>query len=145
MFIPARTDNAVRASVALARAWPDMVKAAELSAREGLPLQFLENILGDLRKGGLVCSRRGLHGGYGLARPPDQIDLAEILTAVGSPLVVSPIPGASLERGRIGALWAELSTAMRDLLVARTLADLVADAAAGDADRRSTPRRSPHD
>jgi Rrf2 family protein len=145
LFIPARTDNAVRASVALARAWPDMVKAAELSAREGLPLQFLENILGDLRKGGLVCSRRGLHGGYGLARPPDQIDLAEILTAVGSPLVVSPIPGASLERGRIGALWAELSTAMRDLLVARTLADLVADAAAGDADRRSTPRRSPHD
>jgi Rrf2 family protein len=145
LFIPARTDNAVRASVALARAWPDMVKAAELSAREGLPLQFLENILGDLRKGGLVCSRRGLHGGYGLARPPDQIDLAEILTAVGSPLVVSPIPGASLERGRIGALWAELSTAMHDLLVARTLADLVADAAAGDADRRSTPRRSPHD
>ena len=72
MFIPARTDNAVRASVALARAWPAMVKASELSAREGLPLQFLENILGDLRKGGLVCSRRGFHGGYGLARPPDR-------------------------------------------------------------------------
>lgn len=135
----------MRASVALARAWPDMVKAADLSTREGLPLQFLENILGDLRKSGLVCSRRGFHGGYGLARPPDQIDLAEILTAVGSPLMVSTIPGASLERGRIGALWAELSTAMRDLLVARSLADLVADAPTGDADRPSTRGRSRHD
>jgi Rrf2 family protein len=145
LFIPARTDNAVRASVALARAWPDLVKAAELSASEGLPLQFLENILGDLRKGGLVCSRRGFHGGYGLARPPDQIDLAEVLTAVGSPLVASTIPGASLENGRIGALWAELSTAMRDLLAARTLSDLVADQQIGDPERVSTRRRSRQD
>ena len=103
------------------------MKAAELSASEGLPLQFLENILGDLRKGGLVCSRRGLHGGYGLARPPAEIDLAEILTAIGSPLVVAAVPGAALERGRIGSVWAELSTAIRDRLETRTLADLVAD------------------
>jgi Rrf2 family protein len=145
LFIPARTDNAVRASAALARAWPDLVKAGELSAREGLPLQFLENILADLRKGGLVCSRRGFHGGYGLARAPDQIALAEILTAVGSPLVVTGMPGAALERGQIGALWAELSTVMRDLLHARTLADLIVDAPPGDVDTASTRVRPRHD
>jgi DNA-binding IscR family transcriptional regulator len=47
------------------------------------------------------------------------------------------MPGTALERGQIGALWAELSTVMRDLLEARTLADLIVDAPPGDVDSAS--------
>ena len=140
MFIPARSDNAVRAAVALARAWPELLKAADLSNGEGLPLQFLENILGDLRKGGLVRTRRGYRGGYRLSRAPDEIHLAEILGAIGSPLMDSTISD-SAPQGPIGELWTDLSRAIRVLLEERTLADLLAAEARHRGAANSTARR----
>jgi Rrf2 family protein len=55
-------------------------------AGQDIPLKFLENILLELRHDGLVASQRGAEGGYWLARPPEEITLAEVIRAVDGPL-----------------------------------------------------------
>ena len=70
MRISAKADYAVRAAVELAAA-PDEkpVKAERIATAQGIPLNFLENILGELRHAGVVRSHRGAEGGFRLARP----------------------------------------------------------------------------
>jgi Rrf2 family protein len=60
--------------------------AKEIASRQQIPLRFLEQILQDLRRGGLVEARRGPHGGYTLAHAPSEISLADVLRAVRGPL-----------------------------------------------------------
>ena len=77
----------MRAAVELADA-PDEkpVKAERIATAQGIPLNFLENILGELRHAGIVRSQRGAEGGFQLARPADQISIADILRSVEGPL-----------------------------------------------------------
>ena len=71
MRISAKADYAVRAAVELAAAPDDRpVKAERIATRQEMPLNFLENILGELRHAGIVRSQRGLDGGFWLARDP---------------------------------------------------------------------------
>lgn len=88
MDISAKTDYAVRALVMLAEAQQDgsRLSADVLAARQQLPRKFLEAILADLRRGGLVTSTRGPHGGYQLARPAAEIPLGAVFRIVGGPL-----------------------------------------------------------
>ena len=97
MDISARTDYAVRALLTLAAAQRDgevssdephtaAVSVDVLVREQGLPRKFLEAILADLRRGGLVTSRRGPGGGYALARPADQIFLGDVFRTVDGPL-----------------------------------------------------------
>jgi Rrf2 family protein len=116
MRIPARTDYAVRSVVALAAADGAYVKAGELAAAEDIPLEYLQNILRDLRRAGLLESQRGYDGGYRLARSATVITVSDVLEAVGSPLT-EPYEG-------IGSVWDELETSTRGLLGATTIADL---------------------
>src|SRR3954452_22571483 len=69
--ISAKADYAVRAALELAAAEEPPVKGERLADAQGIPLKFLENILGDLRQAGLVVSQRGPDGGYKLERPPE--------------------------------------------------------------------------
>src|SRR5205085_8263082 len=62
------------------------VKGERIAQAQEIPLKFLENILGDLKHAGLVRSQRGAEGGYWLARPADEITLAEVIRAVEGPL-----------------------------------------------------------
>ncbi|WNF00445.1 Rrf2 family transcriptional regulator [Streptomyces luomodiensis] len=88
MRISAKADYAVRAALELAAAAEDTsVKAEAIAAAQGIPHKFLEGILGDLRRGGLVASQRGGKGGYRLARPADTISIAEVIRVVDGPLV----------------------------------------------------------
>ncbi|MEU4892957.1 Rrf2 family transcriptional regulator [Streptomyces sp. NPDC044780] len=88
MRISAKADYAVRAALELAAAAEDTsVKAEVIAAAQGIPHKFLEGILGDLRRGGLVASQRGGKGGYRLARPADTISIAEVIRVVDGPLV----------------------------------------------------------
>lgn len=90
--ISARTDYAIRALLMLA----ERARTAESSSspvsvdtlvrRQNLPRKFLEAILGDLRRGGIVVSQRGPTGGYLLSRPATQISLGDIFRAVDGPL-----------------------------------------------------------
>jgi Rrf2 family protein len=90
--ISARTDYAIRALLMLAeqaQAEPSPsipVSVDTLASRQTLPRKFLEAILGDLRRAGIVVSQRGPSGGYALSRPAAQISLGEIFRVVDGPL-----------------------------------------------------------
>ena len=71
----------------------DMVMIADIAERENVPRKFLEAILVDLRKRGLLDSKRGKYGGYRLAKPADAISFGEIIRIVDGPL--APLPCAS--------------------------------------------------
>jgi len=84
--ISAKTDYAIRALLGLAARAPELVKVDVLIAEQDLPRKFVEAILGELRRAGLVRSQRGAEGGYALARPPAEISLGAVLRAVDGPL-----------------------------------------------------------
>lgn len=89
MQISARTDYAVRAMLTLAQAQQQgggRLAADDIAARQDLPKKFLEAILADLRRGGLVSSARGPAGGYQLSRPATSIRIGDIIRAVDGPL-----------------------------------------------------------
>src|SRR4051794_41531177 len=87
MRISAKADYAVRAAVQLAAADGDRpTKGDTIAQAQGIPLKFLENILADMRHAGLVTSRRGAEGGYWLARPAEDITVADVIRAVEGPL-----------------------------------------------------------
>ena len=86
MRISARVDYAVRALAELAAAGDGPVKGDVIAERQGVSVNFLENILSDLRRGGLVGSQRGAVGGYWLAVPADTITIADVIRTVEGPL-----------------------------------------------------------
>jgi Rrf2 family protein len=131
--VSAKADYAVRAMIELAGAEEESpMKGDRIAEGQDIPLRFLENILAELRHAGLVHSRRGAEGGYWLARPPDDITLAEIIRAVEGPLAsVRGEPPHELEyRGGAKPLqrvWIALRANIREVLESVTLADVVAD------------------
>lgn len=60
----------------------ELAQIEHLAKVEAVPANFLAQILGELRNGGLIISRRGIQGGYALARPPDQISLYDIVKVI---------------------------------------------------------------
>ena len=88
MHVTAKADYAVRAIVELAGSAQNAPRKVDDVARaQGIPVSFLENILTQLRSSGLVRSQRGPEGGYWLARPARDINLAQVIRAVEGPLV----------------------------------------------------------
>ncbi|MFN8130246.1 MAG: Rrf2 family transcriptional regulator [Solirubrobacteraceae bacterium] len=130
MRITARTDYALRAAVELAAAEPGVpVKAERLADAQKVPLKFLENILASLRHAGLVESRRGPEGGYLLARPPEEITLADFIRAIDGPLAgVQGRRPQDLEYEGVAAplreVWVAVRAALRGVLEHVTLADV---------------------
>lgn len=86
MHISAKVDYAVRTLVEIAAADTAPVKAEHLAKAQTIPHKFLEAVLGDLRRAGMVHSRRGPEGGYWLARPATDIAVADVIRAVEGPL-----------------------------------------------------------
>src|SRR5512135_2915506 len=87
MRISAKVDYAVRAAVELAAATDEKpIKAERIANAQGIPLNFLENILGELRHAGIVRSHRGAEGGFRLAKPASDISIADVVRAVEGPL-----------------------------------------------------------
>src|SRR2546423_13946490 len=76
----------MRALLTLAAGDGGPLKADALAEAQGLPVKFLENILNELRRGGIIASQRGAEGGYRLARPAEQITLAEVMRRLDGPL-----------------------------------------------------------
>jgi Rrf2 family protein len=128
--ISAKVDYALRAVIELAAAAPGQIKGERLAAAQSIPHKFLENILADLRNGGLVASQRGAEGGYRLARSPAEITVADVIRVVEGPIasVRGERPDEIVYEGAAVPLrdvWIELRTAMRGVLEQTTLADLV--------------------
>jgi len=123
--------------VELAAAPPGTVKVERIATEQRIPRNFLENILLDLRHAELVASRRGVEGGYRLARPPEEISIADVIRAVEGPLAsVRGVRPDELEYlGPATSLrdtWIELRAAIRGVLEETTLADLVRRSAGND-------------
>ncbi|MGH3392920.1 MAG: RrF2 family transcriptional regulator [Actinomadura sp.] len=87
MRLSARVDYALRAAAELTVAGSHPVTAVQLADAQQIPPKFLENILGQLRRSGLIRSQRGPEGGYWLAKPADQISLADIIRVIDGPLL----------------------------------------------------------
>lgn len=111
----------------------------DIADRTVLPQPYLEQILLALKGAGLVRSKRGVGGGYVLARPANEITLAQIVSAVDGPIVVGDFGephqnGACDHEGQcvLLAVWANVGEHMRRLLEGRTLAD-IAEIARGQA------------
>lgn len=140
MRITAKVDYAVRAAVELAAAPPGPMKGDALARRQGIPAKFLENILADLRRAGLVASQRGAEGGYWLAVPPAEVSVADIIRAVEGPLAdvhgTSPeaveYPGAATSLQRV---WVATRAALRSVLEEVSLADIVSGTLPQQAER----------
>ncbi|AZM58831.1 MULTISPECIES: RrF2 family transcriptional regulator [unclassified Streptomyces] len=130
MRISARADYAVRAALQLAVPRDDRpLKAEAIADAQDIPHKFLESILNDMRRGGLVLSRRGGNGGYLLAKPAEAISIADVIRVVEGPLVsvrgVRPPelsytgPAESLL-----PLWIALRSNVREILEGVSLADV---------------------
>jgi Rrf2 family protein len=130
MRITAKVDYAIRAAAELASAPPNTpTKGEALSKAQHIPLRFLENILRELRHAGLVKTHRGADGGYQLARPPHEINLADIIRAVEGPLaaVQGDRPETLQFEGAARDLpdvWIAVRANLRSVLEAVSLADL---------------------
>lgn len=132
--VSTRGDYASRALLSLAlhldEAGPTSVR--DIAERTGLPQPYLEQILLALKGAGLVKSKRGVGGGYVLARDPQDITLAAILAAVDGPIALGDFgephtDGACDHEGQcvLLAVWSSVGEKMRTLLSQITLADLV--------------------
>ena len=86
MHLTAKADFAVRALVELAGNAEQPAKAEAVAAAQSIPGKVLEVVLGELRRGGLVQSRRGPDGGYWLARPAATISIADVVRTIDGPL-----------------------------------------------------------
>jgi Rrf2 family protein len=131
MRLSARVDYALRAAAELA-AVEDTgapLSAERLAHAQEISAKFLESILLQLRRGGVVTAQRGPEGGYRLARPAADISLAEIIRVVDGPLanVRGQRPEALGYAGAAAALqevWIALRASEREILELVTLADV---------------------
>ncbi len=136
MKVSTRGDYACRALLSLAlHAGGTPTSVRDIAERTGLPQPYLEQILLALKGAGLVRSKRGVGGGYVLARDPSEISLSQIVSAVDGPIVAGDFGephqnGACDHEGQcvLLAVWADVSAHMREHLESFTLAEMVARA-----------------
>jgi Rrf2 family protein len=128
--VTAKVDYAVRALTELAAAGPGATRKGDrLAEAQGLPVKFLENILAELRRAGIVSSQRGSEGGYRLARPADTVSVADVIRAVEGPLAdVHGTPPERLElpgpAAPLREVWLATRAALRGVLEQVTIADV---------------------
>jgi Rrf2 family protein len=129
--VTAKADYAVRAVLELAAADGGLVKADRIAEAQGIPRHFLDNILTDLRRAGIVATHRGAEGGSRLARPASAIAVADVMRAIEGPLAaVRDIRPESLSYDgpaeRLPEVWIAVRAALRGVLEKVTVADVAA-------------------
>src|ERR1700694_596043 len=139
MMFSTKAEYGVRVMVELARrAGEDPIPLAEIAAHDGLPLAYLEHLVARRRKAGLVDSRRGSRGGYLLARPPEEITMAEVVEALEGSIApiegISQAPDGTIVCSRESepghacptkVLWTRVRASIVSTLQQTTLADLL--------------------
>jgi Rrf2 family protein len=130
MQVSARVDYGTRALAELASRPDRLVTSEELAELQGIPVKFLEGILTQLRRAGLVVSKRGAEGGFRLARPATEIAVADVFRALDGPIAavrgLAPedmeYPGAA---EHLREVWVATRAALRTVLEQITLDDVV--------------------
>lgn len=116
-------------------AWP--VQAREIASAEGIPEQFLEQVLAALRRAGVVRSIRGAGGGYELARPARSITAGDVVRALSGPIAPIPCTDAAgpseacdkIEYCVVVGLWQRVQAAMTEVLDGTTIQDMIEERA----------------
>ncbi|MCX7824096.1 MAG: Rrf2 family transcriptional regulator [Verrucomicrobiae bacterium] len=134
MKLSSKGEYALRALIVLGENYErGIVRIQTISEQQRIPKRFLEQILNDLKSGGFLESRRGVAGGYRLARPPEQITLAALIRHIEGALVPTPVLS---EQGRrtiqppneaqaaIRSVMKEVREAILEILDRVTIADL---------------------
>ncbi|MFZ1153629.1 MAG: Rrf2 family transcriptional regulator [Solirubrobacteraceae bacterium] len=132
MHVTAKADYAIRAVVELAGSSQESPrKVDQVAQAQSIPLSFLENILTQLRSSGIVRSQRGPEGGYWLAHPAEEVNLAQVIRAVEGPLV--GVRGQRPEEIKyegsaesLQQVWIALRSNLRKVLEHVTVADVAA-------------------
>ena len=135
MRVSTRGDYACRALLSLTLHADEAIgptSVRDIAERTGLPQPYLEQILLALKGAGLVRSKRGVGGGYVLARPASEMTLSQIVSAVDGPIVAGDFGephqnGACSHEGQcvLLSVWADVGEHMRQHLDSFTLADMV--------------------
>lgn len=130
MRMSAKAEYATRAMIQLATLDAGVVlNADDLASSQGIPRQFLVDILSDLRSANLTRSVRGREGGYALARPASEISIAEVLRCIDGPLAsvhnvgLGDLPYAG-PTAKLTEVWMALRASMRHVLEETSLADV---------------------
>jgi Rrf2 family protein len=130
MRVSAKADYAVRAAAELAASVDGRpIKREELAAAQHIPAKFLETILLELKHAGVIKSTRGAEGGYALARPAEEISVADVIRAVDGPMAT--VRGERVESVEYAGpaealrdLWVAVRASLRRVLETTSLADL---------------------
>ena len=131
MQVSRKVDYALRAVIHLAddEHRERACSVAEIAERERIPRQFLEKIIRDLDRAGLVRSRRGPHGGYVLARPASEVTFKDVIESVEGPISLNVCVGEHAECFLMGAcgmnrIWVEGQRRVMDLFETTTIASV---------------------
>jgi len=136
MRVTAKGEYATRAVLHLAMEYPEVVTIHQIAGRQRIPVKYLEQILLELRRGGVITSKRGVHGGYLLSRSPEDISAGEVLRIVDSRVVDSSCIQRDEDRGfacsdyygcGLRRMWADVNLAVEKILFDRSFADICAD------------------
>jgi len=130
MQIPRRVDYGLRAVIYLSGQDPERCcSIAEIAQQQGVPRKFLEKIIQDLLRSGLIKSKRGPYGGYALARSPREISFYDVIEAIEGPIAVNLCLDEhascdQLPRCTMVGVWNEIQHKVTEVFARTTLADL---------------------
>ncbi len=130
MQIPRRVDYGLRAVIYLSSQDPEKCcSITEIAKQQGVPRRFLEKIIQDLIRSGLIKSKRGACGGYFLARTPDVISFYDVIAAIEGPIAVNAcldqhLGCDQLPRCTMVGVWSEVQRKVTEVLTQTTIADL---------------------
>ena len=130
MQVPRRVDYGLRAVIYLSNQDPGKCcSIAEIAEQQGVPRKFLEKIVQDLTRSGLIKSKRGSCGGYALARPAGAVSFFDVIQAIEGPLAVNACLDEHLgcdllPRCTMAGVWSEVQRKITEVLTQTTLADL---------------------
>ena len=130
MQIPRRVDYGLRAVIYLSDQQQGKCSSiAEIAKHQGVPKKFLEKIIQNLVRGGLIQSKRGSAGGYMLARPAEAISFRDVIEAIEGPISVNACldhtPGCDqIPRCTMIGVWSEVQRRITEVLSGTTIAAL---------------------
>jgi Rrf2 family cysteine metabolism transcriptional repressor len=133
MRITAKGEYAAKAVLHLAMEYPEVVTIQEIARRHHIPLKYLEHILLELKHGGVLESRRGVRGGYTLARLPEKISVGEVLRVVDGDFSESSCAESEAQRGYVcpesescglKMLWEDVQEAVEKIVFATSFDDV---------------------
>jgi len=143
MQIPRKIEYALRAMIHLADNPDSVARGLEIAEREQIPKYFLEKVIRDLMRRGLVRARRGPGGGYQLARSPESISFKDIIEAVEGPIALNVCMDGSSNcqlkpACRMFRVWEEGQRVLLEVFAHTTLREVVDQRLAGSI-RRPPP------